>query len=138
MLKTNRLGTSIRRALLVASLSLSLVATAAASPAAADATTGTGPPAIGPALEPERIPGVAGCQSSIFWLYLSNGGAVGWECSGYKPVNAYATQFFANGWSGVIGYNGRATWAFCDGESANLGRVYVNYVDLYASKAPWC
>lgn len=136
-MKLNGSGTTGRRALLVGLLSL-LLAAAAAAPAAADATTPTGTPGIGTALEPASGPGVAGCQNSIFWLYLSGGGALGWQCSGVHPVNRYATRFTAGGWSGVVTYNGRATWAFCNGESWNLGSAYVNSVELYATKAPWC
>jgi hypothetical protein len=125
MEKSTRSRTVRRRALLLFLASALTASGALARPAAA-----TGANASDVSLR--------GCQSTTFRLNMTDNSQRRWSCSGVKSVYANARSFNAGGWSGIIYYGANSTWAFCDGESANLGPAYVRYVDIYATRASWC
>ncbi|XTZ14823.1 hypothetical protein ACQSSU_25665 [Micromonospora echinospora] len=84
--------------------------------------------------------GTLGCQSTYFKAYRYSVETISLNCSGTYTNNLPADRFTAGGWSGIVYYgNTGANWAFCDGESWNLGDGYdIPKVVLYATKAPWC
>ncbi|WP_416902507.1 hypothetical protein [Micromonospora echinospora] len=84
--------------------------------------------------------GTLGCQSTYFRGYFYSVNSISLNCSGTYTNNLPATRFVAGGWSGIVYYgNTGANWAFCDGESWDLGNEYsIPQVVLYATKAPWC
>lgn len=84
--------------------------------------------------------GTLGCQSTYFKAYFYSVNTISLNCSGTYTNNLPSTRFTAGGWSGIVYYGTTgANWAFCDGESWDLGGEYqIPKVVLYATAAPWC
>ncbi|MEU0479328.1 hypothetical protein ABZ260_09120 [Streptosporangium sp. NPDC006013] len=83
-----------------------------------------------------------GCQSTYAVLTHANGNKSSWRCSGRYYTNVKASSFSAGGWSGTISAQGsNGLWFyryFCDFNVINLSGIFVEYVELSATKAPHC